>query len=55
MLSLVSHISFFYHNDVAFWGEIKPFSKIAKPLVVYRLIVYRYEVHNNVVYIMPKL
>ena len=42
-------------NDVASGIEITPCNKIDKPLVVYRLTGKRYDVHNNVAYIMTKL
>ena len=41
--------------DVASGSEIMPCNKIDKPLVVYRFYEKRYDVHNNVVYILTHL
>ena len=44
-------------NDIALGSEISPCKNIDKPLVVYSLFVFwkRYDVYNNVAYIMTKL
>ena len=41
--------------DVASGNEITPCNKIDKPLVIYRFTGKRYDVHNNVAYIMTQL
>ena len=58
MLKIDAFFSTKYYNlsnDVASGSEIKPCNKIDKPLVVYRFWGKRYDVHNNVAYIITKL
>ena len=41
--------------DIASGSEIMPCNKIAKPQVFSGIFGKRYDIHNNVVYIMAKL
>ena len=42
-------------HDVTSGSEIRPCIKIDKPLVVLQIFGKRYDVHNNIAYIMTKL